>query len=112
MARTTVLLALTVLAGTACGPRDGKDGPVETYVGTVDGSDAVVAIAIQSDGDVIGYSCGGPADLDVMTTWVSGPRSGDGFELERGSGTISGTIGEGSITESWTSTKSGRSPRL
>lgn len=88
-------IAMT-LAG--CGPEEKKDGPVDTYVGTVDGSDAVVAIAIQADGDVIGYSCGGPLDLQVMTTWISGPLSGNTFELERGDGTITGAVGDGVVT--------------
>src|SRR5690242_7172563 len=96
MSRTLTLLVFALMAG--CGPESRSTGPVETYVGTIGGSDAVVAIAIQDDGDVIGYSCGGPLDLEGMTTWISGPRTGDTFELERGAGTISGTIGDGVVT--------------
>jgi len=95
--RSLTFLTLGVLAG--CGPQSkDDDGPVDTYVGTVSGSDALVAIAVQGDGDVIAYSCGGELDLQVMTTWISGARTGDTFELERGDGTISGTIGDGVVT--------------
>jgi hypothetical protein len=93
--RTSAPAALLtmMIASAGCGPADDPSGgPAATYVGTVNGSDAVVGIVSKGNGKVIGYSCGGPVTLEDLTTWVSGPGDGDSFELVRGAGTIAGTF--------------------
>lgn len=96
--RTPLLALMTLLAATGCGPDKADDGPTTTYVGTIPGTDALVGIVAKGNGKVIGYSCGGPTSIELITTWVSGPSDGSFFELERGDGTISGTFDETGVS--------------
>jgi hypothetical protein len=77
---------------------------VETYVGDVPGTDAVVAVATEGDSAVV-YVCGGPETLARHTRWYSGSvsdrtlrsKSGETVELSleggraRGAYTLDGT---------------------
>lgn len=94
LASLFALLAAAVGAG--CGPK--PDPETVTYVGIVDGTDAVIGLAVKG-GLIVGYVCGGTTTLSELTTWLSRPdREGNTFELSRGDGKVDGVLGEGVIT--------------
>lgn len=93
--RHASFLGLAILLA-GCGPKPEPD--TVTYVGTVDGSDAVIGFAVRGD-LVVGYVCGGPSTLSTLTTWLSKPEfDGTSFELSRGDGEVTGTLGDRVIT--------------
>src|SRR5688572_26456417 len=61
-----------------------------TYVGRLDGSDALVAVTVAGD-DIVAYTCGGPLTIHVHTRWYSGKLDGDSVELTSDDG-ATGTI--------------------
>ncbi|MEW6742092.1 MAG: chitobiase/beta-hexosaminidase C-terminal domain-containing protein [Planctomycetota bacterium] len=68
--------------------------PARAFVGTVEGSDAVVAL-IADDEQVTAYVCGGPRSLSTHTAWFLGPLASGRFELstgERGEEMLRGEI--------------------
>jgi hypothetical protein len=88
--RITGALLFSVLA--ACSteessPPDVSDG---TYVGRLDGSDALVAVTVAGN-DVVAYSCGGPLTIHMHTRWYRGTLDGDSVDLTSDDG-ATGTI--------------------
>lgn len=89
--------ALLFFALTACSDAEPspevRDG---TYVGKLDGSDALVAVTVAGN-DVVAYSCGGPLTIHVHTRWYRGTVSEDSVELssEDGATGIIKFVGDG-----------------
>ena len=78
-------LALAVACTSlACGGRLATD-PVpaqgvarqDVYVGSLEGTDAVVAVVVEGS-DVVAYVCGGAKTLATHTRWFTGTRQDDG----------------------------------
>jgi hypothetical protein len=84
----------------------------QTFVGTVEGTDAVVG-AVTEDGQVTFYLCGGKTTFQPFTRWFSGAAAADGafslastrngttFGLTGSLAAGSGTITTGTQTLSW-----------
>lgn len=74
-----------------------------TYVGKLDGSDAMVAVTVAGN-DVVAYSCGGPLTIHIHTRWYRGTLDGDTVELSADDGSsgslqfadgkVSGSLGQ------------------
>ena len=104
LSAVTPLLFAPLLAGCGQGP--------QTYVGTVQGTDAVIG-AVEEDGRAVFYLCGGPTTYQSFTRWFSGATGGDGalslssardgttFGLTGSLAAGSGTITTGTETLSW-----------
>jgi hypothetical protein len=97
-------LALTVLA-VACGNGGGGDGrstnraPARSYVGTVTGSDAYVAVVIGPDGDALAHVTDGAYSVD----WVAGVVTGRTASLSNeGGATLEAQLSRRAVTGSFT----------
>lgn len=79
LARAAGVLGAVLCAGCAADP---EAPPPEMSVGTVDGTDAVLALA-RGEGTVTLYVCGGVSSYATMTRWFEGPEDpGGAFSLE------------------------------
>lgn len=70
-------LAIAALFAVACGSGDPSSAVTAShelplYVGTLDGSDAQVAV-VRDDTNWAAYVCGGPSTFDIVTGWFQGP---------------------------------------
>ena len=82
-------IVLTLCPVAACD--DAGSGPSGSWVGALEGTDAVVALV--ADGDrVLAYVCGGDATRDTHTRWFSGPIDSGDFELFAGAWSLTGTL--------------------
>ncbi|WP_433929116.1 hypothetical protein AB3662_36470 [Sorangium cellulosum] len=82
--RAAGVLGALLCAGCAADPADHEGPATETSVGTVDGSDAVVAV-VRGEGEVTLYVCGGASSYATMTRWFDGPAEANGaFSLSNG----------------------------
>lgn len=98
--RLTGALLFTALTACSESAPEVADG---TYVGKLDGSDAMVAVTIAGE-DVVVYSCGGPLTIHLHTRWYRGTLDGDTVELTSDDGatgsiklvgeTVSGSLGQ------------------
>lgn len=98
-------LTFAALLAVGCGAaEDEKPAPREptlrTFIGTLEGTDAVVAF-VQDREDWVGYVCGGASTYMTLTRWYAGrvERLGDseritGSEPDAG---VSGTLAEHSV---------------
>jgi hypothetical protein len=90
----------------------------QTFVGTVEGTDAVVG-AVTEDGRATFYLCGGKTTFQSFTRWFSGATGADGalalestrdgttFGLTGSLASGSGTITTGTQTFSWSAAPAG-----
>lgn len=76
---TGALLFFAVVAGCS-GDESSPEVSEGTYVGKLDGSDALVAVTVAGN-DVVAYACGGALTISVHTRWYSGTLDGDSVEL-------------------------------
>lgn len=100
LSRLALTLLMVVLV--ACGPR-GSESPqdpsdptpttVPTYVGTVTGSDAQVAVLIDGNWLTV-YTCGGEESWETHTGWFYGLPDGDSFDLQYAGLHVSGRFDE------------------
>ena len=95
------LAAVLALVLTACGggaPPAGPGSPANalTYVGELDGSDALIAVLV-SDGWVSVYTCGGDGTWQTHTGWFYGRPQGDAFDLAHDDLRVRGEF-DGSLT--------------
>ena len=72
---------ILVLCLVACG-RNPDTTPVGTFVGTVDGTDAFVALVPQEDNSLIAYVCDG----QTISTWFKGERNENAVDLTAANG--------------------------
>lgn len=76
------LFGLFLLLGlVACG-RDQNPAPTGTFVGTVEGTDAFIALVPQENNTVIAYVCDG----QTISTWFRGDRTENGIDLAAANG--------------------------
>ncbi|WP_437741166.1 hypothetical protein WME73_37780 [Sorangium sp. So ce302] len=79
LARAAGVLGAVLCAGCAADP---EAPPPEISVGTVDGTDAVLAL-VRGEGTVTLYVCGGVSSYAIMTRWFEGAEDPSGaFSLE------------------------------
>ncbi|WP_437974310.1 hypothetical protein WMF11_38135 [Sorangium sp. So ce295] len=79
LARAAGVLGAVLCAACAADP---EGPPPEISVGTVDGTDAVLAL-VRGEGAVTLYVCGGVSSYATMTRWFEGPEDPSGaFSLE------------------------------
>ncbi|WP_437544600.1 hypothetical protein WME97_36275 [Sorangium sp. So ce367] len=79
LARAAGVLGAVLCAACAADP---EAPPPEISVGTVDGTDAVLAL-VRGEGAVTFYVCGGVSSYATMTRWFEGPEDPSGaFSLE------------------------------
>ncbi|WP_438039136.1 hypothetical protein [Sorangium sp. So ce128] len=79
LARAAGVLGAVFCAGCAADP---EAPPPEISVGTVDGTDAVLAL-VRGEGTVTLYVCGGVSSYAIMTRWFEGAEDPSGaFSLE------------------------------
>jgi hypothetical protein len=99
-ALATVLLALAVVGCSNGDDKAAEPKPVAgTFVGTVAGSDAYVAIVVGPRGDTLAYVTDGAFSVD----WVDGTRQGDSARLSNeGGATLDAKFGRGIVTASFT----------
>jgi len=74
-----------------------------TFVGSLDGSDALFAVTV-ADGEVVAYACGGALTIDIHTRWYRGTLEGDSVTLTSNDGatgslTFAGDGVSGSLTQ-------------
>jgi len=95
---TSSLIAASLTAATlvfACGGSSSNQGPTESFVGTVSGTDAVVGLVVNGD-DAFLFFCGGPTTLQSLTHWIHGTvQAGEPFQFTDGVVTASGSIAGG-----------------
>jgi len=72
--------------GTSCSDEviDPREEPIDSYVGEIDGSDAVFAVTA-TELEVVLYVCGGASSLE-HSRWYQGERSGDTAQLSAADG--------------------------
>jgi hypothetical protein len=93
--RLRLVLALPVLACvTSCGSSSAPPSPplatTERYVGTVEGSNALVGLAV-TDGKALLFFCGAGSTLTTSTHWLRGSVTlGQSFQLTDGVATATG----------------------
>ena len=74
--------ALLGFALAACSTEEPSSPEVSegTYVGKLDGSDAVFAVTVAGD-EVVAYACGGALTINIHTRWYRGTLDGNEVEL-------------------------------
>ena len=77
--------ALLFLALAACSTEEPSSVAEGTYVGKLDGSDAMFAVTVAGN-DVVAYACGGPLTIHLHTRWYQGTLDGDSVELSSDDG--------------------------
>jgi hypothetical protein len=70
----TMVLALVVAGCDGGGEATEPDPTTGSFVGTVDGSDAYVAVVAGPDGDVLAYVTDGGESIDWLDGFLEGPR--------------------------------------
>jgi hypothetical protein len=99
LAGFSALLAAACGAGdpaTGAAERDTTEQPRALYIGSLEGTDAKVAV-VRSDGRWAAYACGGPSTLDTVTTWFEGTL--DSAVADVGAASESGARLEMTLTE-------------
>jgi hypothetical protein len=100
LAFATMLLPALLVAG--CGGGDGRAAPKPTngsFVGTVAGSDAYVAVVVGANGDALAYVTDGAWSVD----WLAGRLTGRTAVLgNEGGATFDARFGRGTVTGSFT----------
>ena len=74
--------ALLALGVSGCSDADGRsssDAPAQTFIGELQGTDALIAI-VEQDRSWIAYVCGGPQTYATLTRWFGGTGQGGAGE--------------------------------
>lgn len=93
-AYTAISCALLTLFASGCSGEDESSGavaPPQTFIGELQGSDAVIAI-VEEDASWIAYVCGGPLTYATLTRWFAGTSRGGAGEA-----TLRGVTGGASL---------------
>lgn len=99
VALATAMLAAALAGCGGDGDKKAGGAPVTgSFVGTVAGSDAYVAIVVGPRGDALAYVTDGGWSVD----WLDGTRQGDGTRLSnQGGATLDAKFGPGTVTGSF-----------
>jgi hypothetical protein len=102
-ARFALATALVALAVGGCSDGDDKAGErtaiTGSFIGTVAGSDAYLAIVVGPKGDTLAYVTDGAYSVD----WLDGTRRGDSARIgNEGGATLDATFRRGIVTGSFT----------
>ncbi len=95
MSRALSGLAITLAAALAgCGDEGGEPS---RWVGSIEGTDAVVA-AVSNGEEAVVYVCGGASTYASWTRWLRGPVEGGRVTLEKDGIRVEGDLASGALT--------------
>ena len=102
------LLGIGFLGAPSCGALQNPPDQADLiYVGTVDNSDAMLAVVVRSN-QVTAYVCGGAESYATITLWFSGTIGSDGaFSLQAAQGSTLRATANGAILTGTVTTETG-----